>query len=109
MVGIRSKYKCAEVEDQMVISKQLDMLNEFFPDSEIRQLYYEYKSKTIEDQDELDALADKIYGGNGVEEMSLDEIKKDFEDNGQSTLYEAAKKRGEDEASSFGLNKKGKP
>lgn len=109
MVGIRSKYKCAEVEDQMVISKQLDMLNEFFPDSEIRQLYYEYKSKTIEDQDELDALADKIYGRDGVKEMSLDEIKKDFEDNGQSTLYEAAKKRGEDEASSFGLNKKGKP
>lgn len=108
MVGIRSKYKCAEVEDQMVISKQLDMLNEFFPDSEIRQLYYEYKSKNIEDQDELDKLADKIYGRDGVEEMSLEEIKKDFEDNGQSTLYEAAKKRGEDEASSFGLDKKGR-
>lgn len=107
MVGIRSKYRCAEIEDQMVQSKQIDALRQLFPDAEIRQLYYEYKSKTIQDQDELDSLVDKIYGKNGQSEMSLDEIKKDFEDNGQGILYEAAKKRGEDEASVFGLDKEG--
>ena len=108
MVGIRSKYKCAEVEDQMVVSNQLDMLNSLFPDAEIRQIYYEYKSKDIVDQDKLDELADRIYGKNGVNEMTLDEIKKDFESAGQITLFNAAKKRGEDEASSFGLDKKGR-
>lgn len=108
MVGIRSKYKCAEVEDQMVVSNQLDMLNSLFSDAEIRQIYYEYKSKNVVDQNQLDMLADRIYGGNGVEEMTLDEIKKDFESAGQITLFEAAKKHGEDEASSFGLDKKGR-
>lgn len=109
MVGIRKTYKCAEVEDQMVISKQLDALKQFFPDSEIRQAYLEYKSKSITDRKELEALNDKIYGTQDQDEMSLDEIKKDLEADGMNIIYEAAKKRGEDEAAVYGLDDKGKP
>ena len=115
MVGISRTYRCAEIKDQMVISKSLNQFYDMFTDNEIRQTYREYmeskineKYVNIEDeqqkQDELDKLCDEIYGKDCI---SLDEIQKRFKDNGLEVLYNAAKKRGEEEASTFGLDKKG--
>lgn len=115
MVGIPKSYRCAEVKDQLVVSKSLKQFYDMFTDNEIRQTYREYmeskineKYVNVEDeqkkQEELDKLCDELYG---KESISLDEIQKHLAENGQETLYHAAKKRGEDEASTFGLDKDG--
>jgi hypothetical protein len=72
-------------------------------ESKINEKYVNIEDEQ-QKQDELDKLCDEIYGKDCI---SLDEIQKRLKDNGLEVLYNAAKKRGEEEASTFGLDKNG--
>ena len=104
---IRRTYKCAEIQDQMVVSKLINELRQAFIDNEVRQTYLDFKEEQLRKEgtfteEALDKLNDSIY----EERITLEDIKKEL-DQDHPGLYEIAVAVGEKKANSYGANEKG--
>lgn len=107
LANMRTKYKCAEVEDQIVKSKLYDNLKQSFIDNYIRDTYITYKEDQIlndpnltdqQKDEQLDAINDSVYGESKI---TLEKIKEELDKNGMSTAYNIAVANAEKDASAY--------
>ena len=113
LANMRRTYKCAEIEDQIVKSKLHKELKQSFIDNYVRDAYITYKENAINNDPNifkeqrimaLDELNDKVYAKDPNTKqniLTLDEIKKEFDDAGLSSVYATAVASAETDASAY--------
>lgn len=113
LANMRRTYKCAEIEDQMVKSKLFDDMKNSFVDNYVREAYISWKESEINNnldlseeqkQEELDKLNDAVYAKDEATKknlLSIDQIKKEFEDADMISAYSVAVQSAETDASAY--------
>lgn len=113
LANMRRTYKCAEIEDQLVKSKLYEEIKSSFIDNYVREAYINYKEDLINSDESLteeertqalDQLNDDVYEKDPdtkKNKLTIEAIKKEFEDAGLSSAYEIALHNAETDASAY--------